>query len=159
MNPHSDPRSARRCHCQDQDRHLSDHGGSGQVLQQVSGCAPRGGDPPSLTCCTRVFHSSPPRGGDPQRRVPDEGCPQGQENEATCSDQIGSGVNELPSVALTTKFLELCQQCGSEQLAVRIVAAGRSTGVPGLPQSKDWTAWNADEMRAAVEHLQHKLSR
>ena len=64
---------------------------------------------------------------------------------------------ELPSVALTTKFLELCQQCGSEQLAVRIVAAGRSTGLPGLPQGNDWTAWNADEMRAAVEHLQHKL--
>ena len=59
----------------------------------------------------------------------------------------------------TTKFLELCRQCGSEQLAVRIVAAGRSTGAPGLPQGNDWTAWNADEMRAALEHLQHKLGR
>ena len=67
--------------------------------------------------------------------------------------------NELPSVALTTKFLTLCQRYGSERLAVQIVAAGRSTGVPGLPQSDDWTAWNADEMRAAVEHLQHKLAR
>jgi len=38
-----------------------------------------------------------------------------------------------------------------------IVAAGRSTGAPGLPQGNDWTAWNAGEMRAAVEHLQHKL--
>ena len=28
-------------------------------------------------------------------------------------------------------------------------------GVPGLPDD-DWTAWNADEMRAAVEHLQRK---
>ena len=63
-------------------------------------------------------------------------------------------MNELPSVALTTKFLELCQQYGSEQLAVRIVAAGRSAGVPELPHNDDWTAWNADEMRAAVEHLQ-----
>lgn len=66
------------------------------------------------------------------------------------------GVNELPSVALTTRFLALCQEYGSEQLAVSIVAAGRSTGVSGLPQSKDWTAWNAEEMRAAVEHLQRK---
>jgi len=60
----------------------------------------------------------------------------------------------LPSVALTTKFLELCQQYGSEQLAASIVTVGRSTGVPGLPQGNDWTAWNADEMRAAAEHLQ-----
>jgi len=82
-----------------------------------------------------------------------------QEAKPTTSDQAGSGVNELPSVALTTKFLELGRQCGSEQLAVRIVAAGRSAGAPGLPQSNDWTAWNADEMRAAVEHLLHKLGR
>ena len=40
--------------------------------------------------------------------------------------------------------------------AVRIVAAGRSTGVAGFPEDDDWTAWNADEMRAAVEHLQRK---
>ena len=85
--------------------------------------------------------------------------PQRQEDELPPGEQIDSGVNELPSVVLTTRFLELCQQYGSEQLAVRIVAAGRSTGVPGLPQSDDWTAWNADQMRAAVEHLQHKLAR
>lgn len=85
--------------------------------------------------------------------------PERRDDEPPSGDQVDPGVNELPSVALTTKFLELCQQCGSEQLAVRIVAAGRSTGVPGLPQSNDWTAWNADEMRAAVEHLQHKLGR
>ncbi|MCY4635487.1 MAG: hypothetical protein OXG04_13455 [Acidobacteria bacterium] len=70
-----------------------------------------------------------------------------------------SGVNELPSVALTTTFLALCEQHGSEQLAVSIVAAGRSTGLQGMPQSNDWTAWNADEMRAAVEHLRRKLGR
>ena len=85
--------------------------------------------------------------------------PQRQEDELPSGEQVYPGVNELPSVALTMKFLELCQQYGSEQLAVRIVAAGRSTGVPGLPQSNDWTAWNADEMRAAVEHLRHKLGR
>ena len=67
-----------------------------------------------------------------------------------------SGVNELPSVALTTKFLALCEQYGAERLAVRIVVARRSAGVPGLPDNDDWTAWNADQMRAAVEHLQRK---
>ena len=39
---------------------------------------------------------------------------------------------------------------------MRIVIAGRSAGVAGLPKHQDWTAWNADEMRAAVEHLQCK---
>ncbi len=67
-----------------------------------------------------------------------------------------SGVNELPSVALTTKFLAVCEQYGSQRLAVKIVIAGRSAGVPGLPEDDDWTAWNADEMRSAVEHLQRK---
>ena len=85
--------------------------------------------------------------------------PQRKDDEPPSGDQVDPGVNELPSIALTTKFLELCRQCGSEQLAVRIVAAGRSTGAPGLPPGNDWTAWNAGEMRAAVEHLQHKLGR
>ena len=73
------------------------------------------------------------------------------------ADDVATNVNELPSVALTTRFLALCQQYGSEQLAVRIVAAGRSTGVPELPPNNDWTAWNAAQMRAAVEHLRRKL--
>ena len=81
------------------------------------------------------------------------------EDELPGREQFPSGGNELPSVALTTKFLQLCQQYGSEQLAVGIVAVGRGTGVQGLPESNDWMAWNADEMRAAVEHLQHKLGR
>ena len=67
-----------------------------------------------------------------------------------------SSENGLPSVAITTKFLALCEQYGAERLAVRLVAAGRSAGVAGLPEHDDWTAWNADEMRAAVEHLQRK---
>ena len=54
-----------------------------------------------------------------------------------------SGAGELPSVSLTMKFLALCRQYGAERLAVRIVAAGRSTGVAGLPESDDWTAWDA----------------
>ncbi len=81
----------------------------------------------------------------------------GREGEPSGSEQLPSGVNELPSVALTTTFLALCQQCGSEQLAVSTVSAGRSTGLPGLPHSKDWTAWNADEMQEAVQYLRRKL--
>ena len=72
------------------------------------------------------------------------------------SERLRSSVNELPSVALTTTFLAACQQYGSERLAVKTVIAGRSAGVCGLPEDDDWTVWNADEMRAAVEHLQRK---
>ena len=59
-------------------------------------------------------------------------------------------------MALTTRFLALCEHYGSERLATRIVAVGRSTGVSGLPASDDWTAWDADEMRTAVNYLDHK---
>ena len=38
-------------------------------------------------------------------------------------------VNELPSVALTQRFLVLCKQYGSERLAAQVVAVGRSPGV------------------------------
>lgn len=75
------------------------------------------------------------------------------------SERGRSGGDELPSVALTTMFLSLCQMYGAERLAVKVVAAGRSAGVPGLPESNDWTKWNADEMRAAVEYLQRKRGR
>ena len=66
--------------------------------------------------------------------------PAPHDDELPATERLSLGVNELPSVALTTRFLALCQEYGSEQLAVSIVAAGRSTGVSGLPQSKDWTA-------------------
>ena len=62
--------------------------------------------------------------------------------------------NELPSVALTTRFPALCEHHGSHRLAVKLVAVGRRSGVPGLPGSEDWTAWDADEIRAAIEYLQ-----
>jgi hypothetical protein len=65
-------------------------------------------------------------------------------------------MNELPSVALTRRFLILCAQYGSERLVVQIVAMGRSTGVEGLPASDDWHTWDADEMQAAVDYLQRK---
>ena len=63
-------------------------------------------------------------------------------------------MNELPSVALTTRFLALCEHHGSQQLVVRLVAVGRSSGVPGLPAGNDWTAWDREEMRAAIEYLE-----
>ena len=56
----------------------------------------------------------------------------------------GALVNELPSVALTQRFLALCEHHGSQPLTVRLVAVGRSTGVPGLPAGDDWTAWDAE---------------
>ena len=58
-----------------------------------------------------------------------------------------SRVNELPSVALTRRFLALCEKHGSQRLAVRLVAGGRNSGVPGLPGVDDWTAWDAEQMR------------
>ena len=63
-------------------------------------------------------------------------------------------MGELPSVALTNRFLAVCEEHGSQRLAVRLVAAGRSTGIPGLPSSDDWTAWDVDEMRTAVDYLE-----
>ena len=41
-------------------------------------------------------------------------------------------MNELPSVALTKRFLARCQDYGSERLAVRVVASGRNAGAAGL---------------------------
>ena len=52
--------------------------------------------------------------------------------------------------------MALREQYGSERLAAKIVSAGRRAGVSAVPETDDWTAWNADEMRAAVEHLQRK---
>ena len=57
------------------------------------------------------------------------------------------------SVALTQRFLALCEHHGSQHLVVKLVAVGRGTGIPGLPESDDWTTWDAGEMRAAVEYL------
>ena len=85
--------------------------------------------------------------------------PEGHGDEPAAREKHSAAATELASVALTTTFLALCRQYGSEQLAVRIVDAGRRTGVSGLPHSNDWTAWNAEEMGAAVEHLQDKLGR
>ena len=67
-------------------------------------------------------------------------------------------MDELPSVALTRRFLALCQDYGAERLAIGVVAVGRSTGVEKLPESDDWTTWDAGQMRAAVEYLERKRS-
>ena len=79
----------------------------------------------------------------------------------TCTDD-GSGsslVNQLPSVALTRRFLSQCERHGSQRLAVRLLAVGRNAGIPGLPANDDWTAWDADQMRAAVEYLEQMHAR
>ena len=68
-------------------------------------------------------------------------------------------MNPLPSVALTRRFLALCEHCGSQRLAVRLVAGERSAEVSGLPASDDWTAWDTDEMRAAVDYLERIVER
>ena len=58
----------------------------------------------------------------------------------------------LPSVETTQKFLSLCEQYGSHEAAVAAVARRRRSGVAGLPLSDDWPAWNAADMRSAVEY-------
>ena len=79
-----------------------------------------------------------------------------QSNGTENAPETSSTTNALPSVAMTARFLALCDAYGSQQLAIRIVAAGRTSGVAGLPGTNDWPEWNACEMRAAVEHLEHK---
>ena len=63
-------------------------------------------------------------------------------------------MDELPSVSLTRRFLAECKHQGSERFAVRLIAVGRSTGVPGLSASDDWTTWDARQLRAAVDYLE-----
>ena len=67
--------------------------------------------------------------------------------------------NELPSVAVTARFLPLCDHFGAQKLALHILAAGRSAGVAGLPHHNQWPEWNASEMRAAVEYLERQCAR
>ena len=60
----------------------------------------------------------------------------------------------LPSVETTMRFLALCERYGSEESAMAAVVRGRRAGVPGLPCRDDWPAWNAAEMRLAVDYLE-----
>ena len=81
------------------------------------------------------------------------------DNRPDHAPDTSSMTNELPSVAITARFLALCEHYGAERLAVRIVAAGRTAGVAGLPQHDEWADWNGSEMRAAVEHLERQCGR
>lgn len=93
----------------------------------------------------------------PGNRNPDNMTqPANKADNAPDAPDDSSITNTLPSVAMTARFLALCDAYGSQQLAVHIVAAGRTSGVAGLPATNDWPGWNASEMRAAVEHLEHK---
>ena len=69
-------------------------------------------------------------------------------------DAVVGQHDALPSVEVTNSFLRLCDRYGSHEASVEAVARGRWAGVPGLPEHDDWPAWNAAEMRAAVEYLQ-----
>ena len=50
------------------------------------------------------------------------------------------------------RFLALCERYGSDEAAVAAIVRGRRAGVAGLPVRDEWPAWNATEMRAAVEY-------
>ena len=64
--------------------------------------------------------------------------------------------DELPSVALTTKFLALRRQYGSEHLAVGIMSVGRGTGCRvASEQPRDGVERRPD--RPAFERLQQEL--
>ena len=64
-------------------------------------------------------------------------------------------MSELPSIALTRRFLALCEHHGSQHLVVKLVAVAAEPVLQGLPESDDWTTWDAGQMRAAVEYLEH----
>ena len=64
-----------------------------------------------------------------------------------------SGGGELRSVARTTRFLVLP--------ALRLRSArgphrGRSTGISNLPPGDDWTKWDREQLRAAIDYLEQK---
>lgn len=44
--------------------------------------------------------------------------------------------------------MALYEQYGSEGLAVKIIRAGRNSSVAEVPETDDWTAWNADHTRS-----------
>ena len=64
--------------------------------------------------------------------------------------------DNLPSIGITKRFLELCEQYGSQRAAVGTLVQARKRGVGGLPEPDDWTAWNDAEMTAVVEYLQSR---
>ena len=81
------------------------------------------------------------------------------DNRPDDATDTASTINELPSVAMTARFLALCDHYGAQRLAIHIVACGRSAGVPGLPEHDQWAEWNAGEMRAAVDYLERQCAK
>ena len=51
-------------------------------------------------------------------------------------------------------FLPLCDQYGSYEAALEVVARGWRAVVSGLPGRDLWPGWNGAEMRATVKCLQ-----
>ena len=66
---------------------------------------------------------------------------------------------ELPAVSMTMRFLAVCDHYGSQRAVVGLVATGRKAGVSELPVHDDWSAWDADEMQAAVQYLEAAANR
>ena len=57
-----------------------------------------------------------------------------------------------PAVRVMRAFVQWWETIG-QQAAVKRVAEGHTAGVPGLPAHDEWWRWDADEMAAAVAHL------
>ena len=51
-------------------------------------------------------------------------------------------------------FLPLCDQYGSHEAAVEVVAKSWRAVVSGLPGRDVWPGWNGPEMRVKVKYLQ-----
>lgn len=66
-------------------------------------------------------------------------------------------MNELPSVVDMQRYLLMCKRHGSESLALRLIAIGRKNGIGGLPENDDWRAWDAEQVRKAVDFLEQML--
>lgn len=47
----------------------------------------------------------------------------------------------------------MCEAHGSQHVVVRLVILGHRR-VPGLSGVDDWTKWDADQMRTAVDYLE-----
>ena len=58
-------------------------------------------------------------------------------------------MNEPPSVAVTQRFLSLCEYHGSQHLVVKLVAVGCRAGVAGYLRATTGRPWDAGRMRAA----------
>ena len=95
-------------------------------------------------------------------RPPRSGCRFDQallDTSAAVDNEARGMEDELPSVSMTMRFLDLCDHYGSPRAVVGLVAAGRKVGVSGLPARDAWPAWDADEMQAAVKYLEEATNR